>query len=531
MRRPPETVRDPHRLKTELAPDSGHGRSSEPPSTEATIRWVRHLVVAAGLALVAAWVRRHGLGPDGLNYDDAWVVVGSSEDPWYEAPRRGLGAGGFALLLRPFLALTGGSTTGAQLPAFIMGCLTPAALYLVLVERRVRALVAVAASAVLVASPIHARVSASVKQYTADGLIALVVLWLAWRLIESGYRRRTFVALLTTASIGAFVSFQTAVVAVPAIAVSGIVALRSPDRRFALGASAVAAAVCGALYVFLVAPNVTEGLRAYWGLSYIRFDLGAAFFRRSLDATSTGYVAGLTGVHHLGARLAAVVAVVVVALRRPGLAVLLAAPVVITIAASIAQRLPFGGGRTDVVIYPSLLIAGAVAASIVLDEVQARWGARAASSAAVGACALGVAVAVAAPDPEPYIPDDMAPIVELIDEQRSDTEPILLVPGTNVLYAYYSDGGTALETDRSFLTGFRVDFDQPGVVTVADDAQPDDIVAVVRDVAEGADGLWVLGRVFSLGGGVVSGELERLGFTLEHVERTHTGVLWHWIRG
>ena len=72
--------------------------------------------------MAAASVRVAGLGPVGLNFDDAWVVVGSASNPWWEIPRRGLGAGGFALLLRPFLEIFGDRVVGAQAPAFLASC-------------------------------------------------------------------------------------------------------------------------------------------------------------------------------------------------------------------------------------------------------------------------------------------------------------------------------------------------------------------------------------------------------------------------
>ena len=252
------------------------------------------VALAVGLVGAAWWLRRDGLGPHALYIDDAWVALGSLKEHWYAVPTRGLTAPGFSVLLRPFLHVGGtGSSTAAQLPAFVVGCATPAVVLLVLRERGVRWTIAAGAGVLLVFSPVHIRNSYAVKQYAFDTLLVVVILWLAWCLLEDGYSRRRWNQLLALSCASVAFSFQTAVPAAVAIGLVLLRVRRSPDRRWIAATAAATAAFCALVFGLIVVPLMSEQLQEFWDEQYIDVGSGSMEAVRSVRTALSNVLIGL----------------------------------------------------------------------------------------------------------------------------------------------------------------------------------------------------------------------------------------------
>jgi hypothetical protein len=213
------------------------------------------------------------------------------------------------------------------------------------------------------------------KQYTAEAF-ACLVLWILVARIENEWGPRRLVAIAATASLGMLFANTVIFVGVAAMACLALECLVTRHyRRLAQVAAAAAGmlVVAFVIYATLIRPQVTPGLVAYWDPFYMPTtnpSAAVSFLHLRLDqlAPYMGFPL-LVDVVLVLAGIAALAW-----LRRPALAALFPATLVIVIAASAARKYPFGDLRTSTfwLVTAPLLMAVAAAAAAHLAAAAAR---------------------------------------------------------------------------------------------------------------------------------------------------------------
>jgi hypothetical protein len=219
------------------------------PSRQREPWWQRHgldLAIAAGLAVVAFLLRRHGLPTDGLWLDDSIQSAGLPASP-SDLFAVSADHPGYTALLIGWRALGGGSDAALTYPTLAAGTLGPALLYLALrycgYERSIGVLLA-AALAVAATDVVY---SGRVKTYTIDVLIVLALALIIPRLTGIRWRWWTGLAWAAAAAVLAFWSGFGLI----AVAVAGAIILLHPASDLWVRAPAVAVqeAICAAFLV------------------------------------------------------------------------------------------------------------------------------------------------------------------------------------------------------------------------------------------------------------------------------------------
>ena len=354
--------------------------------------WLLPLIVAFG-----AWTRWSGFTRHELWFDDAWVAVPT---------RVGLGEAIhmvnttplFSLFMRQWILWGPDATWWSQIPAFFTGLIAIVAVYRLIKFFTFGETMALLGALVIAASPIVIDYSTHLKQYNLDIIFTSLVLWLAerWR---RNYSLRGAWQLALASSIALLTSASTVVVVAPVLAIAAVSAWRDRARRRDV---LVLGGLVGTTFVvewMVWLSHLSHGLYVGWrhrgylldtsNLHRFVFSLqtmGSQFFHWML-AVPTGHKPDPD--HHitvLGLMISATVAIVLVALvaptlwhflRRPFAAQspLLGSALALSLSALLAlvRRSPFGGGRTDEVIYPALLLLVASLLSRWAPRVRQRF--------------------------------------------------------------------------------------------------------------------------------------------------------------
>ncbi|MEI8148058.1 MAG: hypothetical protein WCG62_03145, partial [Actinomycetes bacterium] len=249
------------------------------------------------------------------------------------------------------------------------------------------------AALVIAASPIVVNYSTRLKQYNLDIIFACLILWLAerWRRTPS-MRGALTLALVSTLAL--FTSASVIVVVAPVLGVATLAAWRDKVRRPQAGAllAIVGASFLVEWIVWLsqLSPGLFYGwrrrgylldTRTLHGFVFSLETMGSQFFHWMLDLP-TGHRRDPD--HHitiLGLTISAVAMIFMAMLVRktlwrflkrplnaPEPLTVVACALTFTLLLALVGRSPFGGGRTDEVIYPALLLLIAA----FLTELQPR---------------------------------------------------------------------------------------------------------------------------------------------------------------
>ena len=482
---------DPHEEPTGLTRRSRGGRRSpeyrrevDEPSSRAP-RWLGPVALVAIVGFGAA-VRAPGFTRHSLWFDDAWTAlparVGLST-----AVKMVTTAPGYTLALRSWIRIDPLPSWWAQLPAFVAGLAGILAVFGLLRAFRVWPPLAYLGALVVAASPVAADYSTRVKQFGVDLLLACLLLWLLerWR---RGAALRGAVELAIACAAAILVSAATLVVAAPVAAVAGLHAVT--DRRRRAG-GAIVAVVTGVTLVasyVLWLRHLSPSLHYGWTKrGYLLSTASAHRIAFSLEAMGTGILHWMLGVPlgrgrvstaitPSGIAVALVAAIVLVALcvpplvdvvrRRgvPGPLVAAAGSIVLAVALALLGRSPFGGGRTDEVLYPSILLLAATAVTPVVERAGA--GSRRVASATAAACAA-VLVAVGATHPAAYPTTDLRTLHAELAAQVRPTDVVVVDPWLTFTWSYDGLSPTAVSfapTQLAWSQGFHVVSLSPGVV-------------------------------------------------------------------
>jgi hypothetical protein len=340
--------------------------ASDAPATERR----RRLGAAGALVVITGFgvfLRAHGFSGLGLWRDDAWVALsakvglGSAWHMWVTAP-------GAYLIDRTVLVLSPGTTTWAQLPAFVAGVAAIPAVYFLLRWFRLSRPAGLFAAGAICVVPFCVAYSTRVKEYELDILLACLVLALGeWARRTSGRRPLGALALASVMSFFCSASLAPVIAGVwlALVLFTWRDRVSAPCRRV-LAAAAVAAGACG-LVALTFYTHISPNTRLLWPGAFIRHSSAGAFLS-SLGWTTWHLFAFPLGLGPLSAPLRVVLivgwfAVMMAGLNRDRAMV---APALILAAAyltSAANLDPLGTGRTDQYLYPALLLLTAAGVS------------------------------------------------------------------------------------------------------------------------------------------------------------------------
>jgi hypothetical protein len=314
------------------------------------------LIALAAIVSAGVWLRLAGLSTRGLWRDDAWVAL-SSRVPIGTALRMGATAPGFTMIERAWIQLDPGSSWWAQQLPFALGVLGIVAMFLLARYLGLPAWLSLATAAFVALSPVTIAYSTHTKQYSTDVVAACALLGLG----ESARRRpgrRQLWTLAAASCVGFVISASVVVVVVGAWAMLVLTSYRNrDDRRRVVMVAAITGALCVSAGVLLYA-HLSSALHLFWSQQH-RF-LGPSpidtLLPRIVTITSTAIFKTPAGTE-VSTAVGWVLVVVALAGLTAGSKVWSSGLAVGAAAAAAALGLiPWGTGRTDMVLYPALAL-------------------------------------------------------------------------------------------------------------------------------------------------------------------------------
>ncbi len=341
--------------------------------------WLSALVLAVIVGF-GAWTRASGFSHGTPWFDDAWVVL-SSKVGFGTAFHMVNTTPLFSLGMRSWILLKPDTLWWAQLPIFVLGLGTIVAVFLLLRYFRTWWPLPFLGALIIAVSPVAVDYSTRIKQYNLDILLACTVLWLfeRWRRDRS---RRGAIQLSVACGLALLISAMTIVVIAPICAVILHAMYVDKSRRGDGVVTLLTVAVVGLVEYVVWLRHLSHGLDVGWtNRGYMLSLKSHAKFKFSLENMLTELFHWMIGVPTghppdpskiitsagiaIAVTTALLLAVVTLAplidlarhLRK--LAGPLVAPAIAVVFAGflgLAGISPFGGGRTDEVFYPALLL-------------------------------------------------------------------------------------------------------------------------------------------------------------------------------
>jgi hypothetical protein len=199
---------------------------------------------------------------------------------------------------------------------------------------------------------------------------------------------------------------------------------------------------------------------------------------------------------------------------------------VLAVALAAADIAPIGTGRTDIYLYPTLLIVVAVAFDIVARLLPRPL--RAISFAVV---LIAVALApLRLPLPE-YVQQDIRPLVEELEAQRRPGDATLVYSFGSFAFALYTSSPVDLVPSSDYATGWAIEVRDPDVVVLPPHRlDPAEYEPVVTEAIEGRDRVWLIASHMGPDFEEIRRVLEANGFTRESVDTRSGAELDLWVR-
>jgi hypothetical protein len=491
------------------------------------------------LLLGVAWsVRIRGFGTEYLWRDDAWQALVIKVEGLQEFLLVAVSAPGYAATLLAWLGAVGFTPTRAQVPAFVAGVFGPAAFYLIARRLRVSRLAAAAGGVILAISAVHVTYSTRVKPFTLEALIAIGLVILTVRATERGLRQVQWMQLVAACILATIFSAMMVPTAAACLTGAAVHALTTQGRKVLPQASFWVALYggFGLAWWWLVLRGVrTEALDVFWEEQFVGSAGGfvatgvrlvlrtGSLFRTlvlppglSLDGGGAQLLAVAIGVLFVSGTVLA-------ARRSPYLAVLTSGPMLLTVALSLARVVPVGAGRTDIVLYPSLLLTLVLSFEWGLSWLGEHRERLAWSGFALAAGGLTL-LAVLAARPYPPVPD-VRPLVQQAEAAGRSSDLVVVLDG---LLTYEIALVTTVEvavvpSERS-MTGFHVEFPTVASIIVEESyARPLEVeerrqdeytasaLATVMAAPDQPERVWVFGSMRPS----LQHELERAGYRMQ----------------
>jgi len=332
------------------------------------------------IVLFGFWTRLGGFSSHQLWFDDAWVAV-PARVPLGEAIHMVNTTPLFSIFMRQWILWGSDATWWAQIPALVTGLIAIVAVYRLLKYFGSTETLSLLAALVIAASPIVIAYSTRLKQYNLDIIFACLILWLAerWRRTPS-LRGALSLALVSVLSL--FTSASSIVIVAPVLGVAVLLAWREKPRRMQAG---LLLGLVGVGFVFewiVWLSQLSHGLyvgwrnrgylldtRSFHQLIFSLQAMGSQFFHWMLDLPTGHKPKPGYEITILSLTISALVALFLITLvagtlwrylrrplNRPEPLVIAALALAFSVALALVGRSPFGGGRTDEVIYPALLL-------------------------------------------------------------------------------------------------------------------------------------------------------------------------------
>jgi len=334
------------------------------------------LTAIVGLGL---WTRIPGFSRYDLWFDDAWAAL-PAKVSFASANKMVATTPAYSLAMREWLRTGPKTTLWAQTPSFVFAMVGIVAIYFLVRYFAFSRTFGLLASLTIAAGPVTSLYATRMKEYAADFLIACVILGLAerWRR-DPTWRRAAPIGI--AGSLGLLVSAQTLLVTGAVLCMMAIscFADRSRWRQVLATASIVGLTVVigEVLWFRHIVPNLSANWTAkgymlnlesahtaYFSITHMLSGLGHGFLGLvipySFNPQATSGLAviwsGVVGVALLGLIALGLVPAVKTWRNGPGPLVAPALVLFAAIAGAVAQMTPFGGGRTDEVLYPALVV-------------------------------------------------------------------------------------------------------------------------------------------------------------------------------
>ena len=431
----------------------------------------RFVVAVLVAAFVLGVVLRLGALPTvGLWQDDAWVAL-SGRLGFTTAMRTAGTAPGFTAALHPWLTLAPTNPTWAALPALVLACAGLAICFAFLGQFGLSPRLCALGAAIWALSPVAIATAGHVKPYPLDALSAMAILTLAERLRRLGELRRGW--WLAFATVGT-VWLSAGVLVVAVGAWGALVVFGGALRRRALVAPAVASAAGLAVLYRTCFAHLPTALTRYWAEQGDFLAPGHLAHHTSQVARGLlqGFWPTWTAIPHEVLGLLAVWAILLLsgvsAGRRTAVAT---GAVVVAVAAAAASKVPLGTGRTDLVLYPALLLLTLVGAEQLAHRLRTWWGAPAAKVLTVALSALLVLAGVTALAhrrgyPETHVAGLAAPL----NAALRPGDLVIVDPYARYPWALTMEHRLALKFSPGYGAGFTVRSTTPGVAILP--AQP-----------------------------------------------------------
>jgi hypothetical protein len=357
-----------------------------------SMRWTSRVTLGL-IVTFGAVIRATGFSRHDLWFDDAWVAV-PARVPLSEAVHLVNTTPLFSLLMRSWIGLWQNQTWWAQLPAYVAGLAAIVAVYRLLRFFHQSETLSLLAAGVIAVSPIVVDYSTRLKQYNLDILFAcgLLVLFERWR--REGTTRQALqvgalgaLSLLTTGSTIAIIA--------PMLGLMVLASVRHRVRRIGALLAVGGVVVTFALEWAVWLGHLSHGLFVGWRNRGYLLDLrsthrfwfslqtmGSQFFHWMIDLPTGHRPDPDKHVTNLGLTMAVLAALFFLAIIIPSLWALIRRPFALprpttaaalslafAIALGLAGKSPLGGGRTDEVLYPGLVMLSAVLCSSIASKV------------------------------------------------------------------------------------------------------------------------------------------------------------------
>jgi hypothetical protein len=314
---------------------------------------------------------------------------------------------------------------------------------------------------IIAVSPDAVIFATRVKPYAFDGFSTAVLLLLAVRVIgRSSWSR--WVALAGGGTAAVLFSASVLPVALSAITWCAWTTYRRVDRTARPSwftdptiVMPCAFAVVVGVFALFVLSRVPPTLKEFWAPNYIT---NVSSARSAVDQ----FVEGLFPVHVTGVVVLIAVAVGLFLAKRDLMWPLML-PIGMAIVLAAAKRAPFGGGRTDVYLYPCVAVAIGVIGQAIIDRVRLPRLLVSTAAVAIGLLAVAGSVGRHALRNTPYPAADIGKLARTVDQKRGPGDGVVVAPFSRYAYALYGREDPRFIISDDYSTGFTVASPDPAV--------------------------------------------------------------------
>ena len=442
------------------------------------------LVVAilGGAVLLLAWP---SLAPSSLWLDDAWQTLIIKARTWHDIKLVSLTAPGYTLALKGWFDLAGFSELRAQLPGLTCALMLPGATYAAARAWGIGRFGALLGGSLMAFSPTLLMVGTRVKQFSLNALLALGLIWIASRIVDTGPSLSRWAGLLGLCIGAIVVSGAVAPVAGGVIVVVIAVTWRRDRGRRPVALLALAGFLLFSLiwWFFYLRNAVNPALRNFWNAFYV----GVRNPWEALGGTGrallhlTRHFADLPAlVPAVGLLLAALIGMRLARDRT----LLLITPIFVALVLAALRLAPLGGGRTDTYLYPGLALLAATA----LDGL----GLRRRFPVVPMVTATLIAWVVFLSQPVGYPQEDVRPLVQIMDASAPSTQTIVY-PNAQFAYALYTSRSVTFIANQTRANGFDVAIDRTSITILDSHRQhPDLYLPEIESAVRGQGRVWFL---------------------------------------